>query len=143
MTGGRVVVLGSTGRNFAAGMSGGVAYVLDRHGTFAERCNMGMVGFEGLAEADVIELRAMIDEHQRRTDSPVAARVLGEWDELLARGAFVKVMPHDYKRVLRERAEREHAGLADREQQALAGRAAASNGGLAAERPLDAVGGQP
>ena len=109
MTGGRVVVLGPTGRNFAAGMSGGVAYVLDEDGTFAERCNMGMVGFEELAEADAIELRAMIEEHQRRTDSPVAARVLAEWEQLLGGGAFVKVMPHDYKRVLRELAEAEEA----------------------------------
>jgi glutamate synthase domain-containing protein 2/glutamate synthase domain-containing protein 1/glutamate synthase domain-containing protein 3 len=128
MTGGRVVVLGPTGRNFAAGMSGGAAYVLDEDGTFAKRCNMGMVGFEDLAEADVIELRAMIEEHHRRTDSPVAERVLGEFDALLGRGSFVKVMPHDYKRVLRERAEEE----------ALTARAA-TNGELTA-RPLDAVG---
>ena len=85
MTGGRVVVLGPTGRNFAAGMSGGVAYVLDEEGTFAKRCNMGMVGFEELSAADAIELRAMIEEHRRRTDSPVAARVLAEWEELLGR----------------------------------------------------------
>jgi glutamate synthase domain-containing protein 2/glutamate synthase domain-containing protein 1/glutamate synthase domain-containing protein 3 len=129
MTGGRVVVLGPTGRNFAAGMSGGVAYVLDEDGSFAERCNMGMVGFEELAEADAIELRAMVEEHLRRTDSPVADRVLAEWDQLLARGAFVKVMPHDYKRVLRELAEAEE----------LAARAA-GNGDLSAPRPLDAVG---
>jgi glutamate synthase domain-containing protein 2/glutamate synthase domain-containing protein 1/glutamate synthase domain-containing protein 3 len=129
MTGGRVVVLGRTGRNFAAGMSGGVAYVLDEDGTFAERCNPGMVGFDELAEADAIELRAMIEEHQRRTDSPVAARVLAEWEGLLASGAFVKVMPHDYKRVLRELAEEE----------ALA-KSAAPNGSLAARRSLDAVG---
>jgi len=129
MTGGRVVVLGPTGRNFAAGMSGGVAYVLDEDGTFAKRCNMGMVGFEELSEADMLELRATVEEHQRRTDSPVAARVLGEWDGLLARGAFVKVMPHDYKRVLRER----------EEEQTLAARAAA-NGAMAPSRPLDAVG---
>jgi glutamate synthase domain-containing protein 2/glutamate synthase domain-containing protein 1/glutamate synthase domain-containing protein 3 len=107
MTGGRVVVLGPTGRNFAAGMSGGVAYVLDEQGTFAKRCNMGMVGFDELGAADAIELRAMIEEHLQRTDSPVAARVLAEWDGLLARGAFVKVMPHDYKRVLREQAEQQ------------------------------------
>jgi glutamate synthase domain-containing protein 2/glutamate synthase domain-containing protein 1/glutamate synthase domain-containing protein 3 len=102
MTGGRVVVLGATGRNFAAGMSGGIAYVLDEDGTFAARCNMGMVDLEAPAPGDAIELRAMIDEHGRRTGSPVAARVLGEWERLLARGAFVKVMPRDYKRVLRE-----------------------------------------
>jgi glutamate synthase (NADPH/NADH) large chain/glutamate synthase (ferredoxin) len=103
MTGGRVVVLGPTGRNFAAGMSGGVAYVLDEEGTFAAgHCNMGMVGFDGLDDADALELRTLIEEHSQRTGSPVAARVLADWDGLLARGAFVKVMPHDYKRVLRE-----------------------------------------
>jgi glutamate synthase domain-containing protein 3 len=129
MTGGRVVVLGPTGRNFAAGMSGGVAYVLDEDGSFPKRCNMGMVGFEELAEADAIELRAMVEEHQQRTDSPVAARVLAEWQGLLAKGAFVKVMPHDYRRVLRE--------LAEEEQRAAT---AAENGNLSARRPLDAVG---
>jgi glutamate synthase domain-containing protein 2/glutamate synthase domain-containing protein 1/glutamate synthase domain-containing protein 3 len=102
MTGGRVVVLGPTGRNFAAGMSGGVAYVLDEDGNFAKRCNMGMVGFDELAPADASELRTLIEEHVQRTDSPVGARVLDEWEGLLARNAFVKVMPHDYKRVLRE-----------------------------------------
>jgi glutamate synthase domain-containing protein 3 len=86
-------------------MSGGVAYVLDEDGSFATRCNMGMVGFEEPSAADAIELRAMIEEHRERTGSPVATRVLGAWEELLGRGAFVKVMPHDYKRVLRERAE--------------------------------------
>jgi len=105
MTGGRVVVLGATGLNFAAGMSGGVAYVLDEDGGFAARCNMGMVGFEALAPEDVSELRALIEEHLARTASPVAARVLADWDGLLGRGAFVKVMPHDYKRVLAEQAE--------------------------------------
>ena len=104
MTGGRVVVLGPTGRNFAAGMSGGVAYVLDEDGSFTRRCNMGMVGFEPLSPEDAAELRALVREHATRTDSPVAARVLGEFEDLLARGAFVKVMPHDYKRVLAERA---------------------------------------
>jgi glutamate synthase domain-containing protein 2/glutamate synthase domain-containing protein 1/glutamate synthase domain-containing protein 3 len=129
MTGGRVVVLGPTGRNFAAGMSGGVAYVLDEDGSFAERCNMGMVGFEAPSEADALELRTMIEEHGRRTDSPVAARVLAEWGGLLAKEAFVKVMPHDYKRVMRELAEEEaRAALA------------AENGDLSAPRPLDAVG---
>jgi glutamate synthase domain-containing protein 2/glutamate synthase domain-containing protein 1/glutamate synthase domain-containing protein 3 len=104
MTGGRVVVLGPTGRNFAAGMSGGVAYVLDEDGGLAKRCNMGMVGFEPPSPEDAAELRALVEEHARRTDSPVAARVLAEFDELIARGAFVKVMPHDYKRVLAEHA---------------------------------------
>jgi len=107
MTGGRVVVLGPTGRNFAAGMSGGVAYVLDEDGSFAARCNMGMVGFEEPSEADAIELREMISEHEQRTDSLLARDVLARFERLLAAGAFVKVMPHDYKRVLRELAQAE------------------------------------
>jgi glutamate synthase domain-containing protein 2/glutamate synthase domain-containing protein 1/glutamate synthase domain-containing protein 3 len=100
MTGGRVVVLGQTGRNFAAGMSGGIAYVLDEDGRFAGRCNMELVGFEQLDEVDIEVIRSLVEEHLRRTDSPVAARVLGQWDESLPR--FVKVMPHDYKRALAE-----------------------------------------
>jgi glutamate synthase domain-containing protein 2/glutamate synthase domain-containing protein 1/glutamate synthase domain-containing protein 3 len=130
MTGGRVVVLGPTGRNFAAGMSGGIAYVLDEDGMFPTRCNMGMVGFEELSSADAIELRAMIEEHGQRTGSPVAASVLERWSELLEAGAFVKVMPHDYRRVLRELAAEE----------ALAA-SAATNGSSETLRPLDAVGG--
>jgi glutamate synthase (NADPH/NADH) large chain/glutamate synthase (ferredoxin) len=98
MTGGRVVVLGPTGRNFAAGMSGGVAYVLDPDGTFEKRCNMSIVSFEEIDEADAIELRDLIAEHERRTGSTVAARVLADWDAMLPR--FVKVMPNDYRRVL-------------------------------------------
>jgi glutamate synthase (NADPH/NADH) large chain/glutamate synthase (ferredoxin) len=102
MTGGRVVVLGPTGRNFAAGMSGGIAYVLDERGEFPARCNMGMVGFDEISQSDAIELRAMIEEHERHTDSPVARDVLARFEQLLAAGSFVKVMPHDYKRVLLE-----------------------------------------
>jgi glutamate synthase domain-containing protein 2/glutamate synthase domain-containing protein 1/glutamate synthase domain-containing protein 3 len=129
MTGGRVVVLGPTGRNFAAGMSGGAAYVLDEDGTFERRCNMGMVGFEELDQADAIELRAMISEHYARTESPVAARVLAQWQQLLEKGAFVKVMPHDYKRVLAELAEKEARAAT-----------ASDNGAGAAPERLDAVG---
>jgi glutamate synthase domain-containing protein 2/glutamate synthase domain-containing protein 1/glutamate synthase domain-containing protein 3 len=105
MTGGRVVVLGPTGRNFAAGMSGGIAYVLDEVGAFAARCNMGMVGFEELSQADAIELRTLIEEHVLHTDSPIGRDALERFESLLRAGAFVKVMPHDYKRVLRELAE--------------------------------------
>ena len=107
MTGGRAVILGPTGRNFAAGMSGGVAYVLDDDGRFESRCNMGLVGFEEISEADAIELHELIEEHHLRTQSPVAARVLREWADVLPR--FVKVMPHDYKRALAELAEEEEA----------------------------------
>jgi glutamate synthase domain-containing protein 3 len=100
MTGGRVVVLGPTGRNFAAGMSGGVAYVLDEDGHFEHRCNMELVGFDPLENDDVEAIHALVAEHAERTGSPVAARVLESWDEL--RPKFVKVMPHDYKRALAE-----------------------------------------
>jgi glutamate synthase (NADPH/NADH) large chain/glutamate synthase (ferredoxin) len=102
MTGGRVVVLGRTGRNFAAGMSGGIAYVLDEDGSFAERCNMGMVGFDEISEWDATELRGLVEEHAQRTGSTVARRVLDMWADTLPK--FVKVMPHDYKRVLAEMA---------------------------------------
>ena len=103
MTGGRIVVLGPTGRNFAAGMSGGIAYVLDEAGTFAARCNLELVDLETVEPGDELELCELIEEHHLRTLSPVAARVLAEWDLLLPR--FVKVIPRDYKRVLHEEAE--------------------------------------
>jgi glutamate synthase domain-containing protein 3 len=107
MTGGRAVILGRTGRNFAAGMSGGIAYVLDEDGTFEQRCNMGLVGFEEIEESEAIELHELIEEHHLRTRSTVAARVLREWADHLPR--FKKVMPHDYKRALRELAEAQAA----------------------------------
>jgi glutamate synthase domain-containing protein 3 len=100
MTGGRVVVLGRTGRNFAAGMSGGIAYVLDEDGGFGGRCNMELVGFEPCSDEDEAALRELVEEHAERTGSPVAARVLADWDATLPR--FTKVMPHDYKRALAE-----------------------------------------
>ncbi|MDA0183939.1 glutamate synthase large subunit [Solirubrobacter phytolaccae] len=105
MTGGRAIVLGPTGRNFAAGMSGGVAYVLDEDDTFEQRCNMGLVGFDPIEESDAIELHNLIEEHAERTGSPVAQRILDAWDDYLPR--FKKVMPHDYKRALKEMAEAE------------------------------------
>ncbi len=108
MTGGRVVVLGPTGRNFAAGMSGGLAFVLDEDNTFAGRVNPEMADqLEALDEGDAIELRALVAEHAERTGSPVARRILDAWDELLP--AFVKIFPTDYKRVLAERAAAEAA----------------------------------
>jgi glutamate synthase domain-containing protein 2/glutamate synthase domain-containing protein 1/glutamate synthase domain-containing protein 3 len=104
MTGGRVVVLGMTGRNFAAGMSGGIAYVLDKSGTFHERCNMGIVDLESPSADDFEEIHALVKEHYERTDSSVAKDVLDNW-KLLER-AWVKVMPQDFKRVLAEREEK-------------------------------------
>src|ERR671920_740561 len=104
MTGGRVVVLGTTGRNFAAGMSGGPAFFPDEAGAFPARCNKELVDLEEPTDADFEEIRALVMEHAARTASPVAERALGEWDKL--RGSWVKVFPRDYKRVLREAAER-------------------------------------
>ena len=104
MTGGRVVVLGPTGRNFGAGMSGGIAYVLDEEGRLSGRCNTELVGFDAFDEADYIELRDLVAEHHARTHSAVAERVLDDWDVVKLR--FVKVMPHDYKRVLEEAAQK-------------------------------------
>ena len=98
MTGGAVVVLGTTGRNFAAGMSGGIAYVLDEDGGFEERCNPELVGLEALGPADALLVRELVEEHERRTGSDVAARLLDDWEEAQLR--FVKVMPHDYRAAL-------------------------------------------
>jgi glutamate synthase domain-containing protein 2/glutamate synthase domain-containing protein 1/glutamate synthase domain-containing protein 3 len=98
MTGGTVVVLGRTGRNFAAGMSGGIAYVLDEDGTFAERCNPELVGLESLEPNDIRTLRELIEEHERRTESPLADRLLDCWQKTQLQ--FVKVMPHDYRLAL-------------------------------------------
>ncbi len=102
MTGGRAVILGPTGRNFAAGMSGGVAYVWDPDGTFPARCNLGTVELDPVEDdEDISELREMIELHQEYTRSRVAAGVLADWPDVLDQ--FVKVMPTDYKRVLAER----------------------------------------
>ncbi len=87
MTGGVVVVLGPTGRNFAAGMSGGIAYVLDEDGRFAERCNQEQVGLEELDADDVLVVQALVEEHRERTGSTLPV----DFD------AFVKVMPHEYR----------------------------------------------
>ncbi|MGH2857807.1 MAG: glutamate synthase-related protein, partial [Solirubrobacteraceae bacterium] len=102
MTGGRVVVLGPTGYNFAAGMSGGIAYVYDRDSRFRGRCNMELVDFEELTDADEAEVKALLSEHAARTGSLVARNVLASWERRSER--FVKVMPRDYRRVLEERA---------------------------------------
>jgi len=101
MTGGRVVVLGKTGRNFAAGMSGGIAYVLDLNGDFSYYCNQDMVELTILTDyEDVRELQGMISTHWKHTKSAIAERVLVNWDEYLPK--FVKVLPLEYKKVLNE-----------------------------------------
>ena len=96
MTGGHVVVLGPTGRNFAAGMSGGIAYVLDPDGTFSSRCNQTLVGLEGLGDDDARIVYALLLEHRERTGSRAAANVLAHFGA----APFVKVIPHDYKAAL-------------------------------------------
>ena len=98
MTKGLAVILGRAGRNFAAGMSGGVAYVLDEDGTFETRCNKGMVGIDPLTDDDRQTLRTLVERHQKLTGSAVATRLLADWDGALAQ--FRKVMPTDYKAVL-------------------------------------------
>ena len=103
MTGGRVVVLGSTGRNFAAGMSGGIAYVLDTAHTFASKVNQEMVELGKVTDPrEIAELRGLIEDHRHYTGSEVADRVLHDFHHLLP--LFVRVMPYDYKRVLEEEA---------------------------------------
>jgi glutamate synthase (NADPH/NADH) large chain len=117
MTGGTVVVLGKTGRNFAAGMSGGIAYVYDEDGQFANRCNTAMVSMEKVLDAteqeattdraiwhrgqtDEAQLRKLLEEHNRWTGSKRARELLDNWAQ--ARGKFVKIFPNEYKRALGE-----------------------------------------
>ena len=115
MTGGRVAVLGATGRNFAAGMSGGIAYVLDIDGGFRLNCNTDMADVLPLeAEADIEELRGMVERHLRYTDSPRAAQILDGWAEMIPR--FVKIYPRDYRRM--------HEAVARVQQEGLTGEAA-------------------
>ena len=111
MTGGRTVILGPTGRNFAAGMSGGIAYVWDREGDFNLRCNLELVALEKVEDPDdIAEVRELIEKHQQFTGSPVAESVLADWDNFLSQ--LVKVMPTDYKRVLEEQKAKQAAETA-------------------------------
>ena len=104
MTRGRVVVLGPTGRNFAAGMSGGEAFVLDERGEFKSLCNQDMVELERVeSDEDIESLRRLLETHHHHTGSANARRVLDDWAGMLPK--FVRVMPRDYKRILAERAE--------------------------------------
>jgi glutamate synthase domain-containing protein 2/glutamate synthase domain-containing protein 1/glutamate synthase domain-containing protein 3 len=127
MTGGTVAVLGRTGRNFAAGMSGGVAYVYDEDGSFAARCNLSMVALEKVlphaeqaagspaaawhrGQGDEQQLRKLVEDHHRWTGSLRAREILDDWPA--ARARFVKVFPHEYKRALLQSAERAAAAQA-------------------------------
>ncbi|MEI6863531.1 MAG: hypothetical protein WCK38_03925, partial [Candidatus Omnitrophota bacterium] len=97
-TGGHVAILGKTGRNFAAGMSGGVAYVYDADGNFRPRCNKEMVDLEALGENDRAVLKEMVEIHYKYTNSSVAREIL---DNFISRTKlFVKVIPKEYKRIL-------------------------------------------
>jgi len=113
MTGGRVVVLGHTGRNFAAGMSGGVAFVYDADSTLATNLNAEMVELENIDVEDADWLQQIISTHVEATDSAVGQRVLADWDT--EQRKFVKVMPRDYKRVMTAIAEAQASGLTDTE----------------------------
>lgn len=110
MTGGRVVVLGATGKNFAAGMSGGVAYVLDSENSLYRNLNKEMILIEKLeSKFDITELRSMIEEHVRATDSPLGRRILEHFTEMLPQ--FKKIIPKDYKRMLALSSRLEDRGL--------------------------------
>ena len=101
MTGGRVVIIGPTGRNFAAGMSGGIAYVWDRGGLLHKNCNHGMVDLLKVEEQkDILELKSLIEKHFKYTNSTVAEGILKDWHKCV--GQFIKVYPRDYRRVLEE-----------------------------------------
>jgi len=117
MTGGRVVVLGPTGRNFAAGMSGGVAYVLDSDGEFIPRCNKEMVGLTVLSlvedPAEAQAVRAMIERHVQWTQSAHAKRILERWTEHVPK--FVRVLPHDFRRVVEAQRKMRATGLSPEE----------------------------
>ena len=102
MTGGRVIVLGSTGRNFASGMSGGIAYIYDIEGTLSDRCNHDLVDLESPGEQDITYLHQMVSRHRHLTGSPLAARILEQWTNQVDH--FVKVMPRDYKAALEKMA---------------------------------------
>jgi glutamate synthase (NADPH/NADH) large chain len=98
MTGGCVVILGDTGRNFAAGMSGGIAYVYDVKHAFSGQCNMEMIDLDKPDDADREMLKSMISQHHIYTKSPVAGFILNDWENQLVH--FTKVFPKDYKKVL-------------------------------------------
>jgi glutamate synthase (ferredoxin) len=114
MTGGRVVVLGPTGKNFAAGMSGGIAYVLDEAGTFPGNCNREMVKLFKLEDAEEIAVvRELVRKHHEYTGSERSREVLATWERMVPR--FVKVYPNDYRRVIETQKRFKLAGLSDEE----------------------------
>ncbi|HEU4759166.1 MAG TPA: glutamate synthase-related protein, partial [Dehalococcoidia bacterium] len=143
MTGGRVVVIGRTGRNFAAGMSGGVAYVYDADGDFASRGNLEMVSLEKLEEPEDLDLvRGLMERHRQYTGSAVADGLLRQWPDIAER--FVKVMPNDYRRVLEEQRQAREAEAVESRRDGARGK---GNGARAAKvsaavRPLGSAKGK-
>jgi glutamate synthase (ferredoxin) len=116
MTGGRVAVLGKTGKNFAAGMSGGIAYVLDENSDLYKKLNKGLVSFEAVTEKyDVIELKEMISEHVKYTNSAKGKHILENFLEYLPK--FKKIIPHDYRRMLLTIVQMEEKGLSSEQAQ--------------------------
>jgi glutamate synthase (ferredoxin) len=113
MTGGTVVVLGEVGPNFAAGMSGGVAYVYDELRTLGQRCNHDMVDLERPSDAELEQVRLLIEEHVSRTSSPRGIKLLYQFAD--ARQHFVKVIPREYRKIM-ERADQEQASGLSREE---------------------------
>ncbi len=111
MTGGRVVILGKTGRNFAAGMSGGIAYVYDPQGDFRSRCNMGMVQLEELGGPDLAVIEELLLDHHRYTQSSLARQILANF--IIETRKFVKVIPVEYKRILEKKEAEEELELAE------------------------------
>ncbi|SDK28813.1 glutamate synthase (NADPH/NADH) large chain [Catalinimonas alkaloidigena] len=109
MTGGRVVVLGETGRNFAAGMSGGVAYIYDPHENFPSQCNKELVELEALEEEDKELVRELVENHAMYTESALAQGLLENWEKEI--GSFIKVMPREYKAVLQRRRQQQEEVL--------------------------------
>ncbi|MFY0654868.1 MAG: glutamate synthase large subunit [Cyclobacteriaceae bacterium] len=105
MTGGKVLILGNVGKNFAAGMSGGIAYVFNPNDTFEVNCNREMVDIDPLDDNDFADVKAMIEEHLAETDSKMASYILNDWEALSK--YFIKVMPHDLKRVMAEQQQKE------------------------------------
>ncbi len=111
MTGGRVVVIGPTGRNFAAGMSGGIAYVWDIEGNFRDKCNLEMVGLEELSDEDEETVFQLLHNHYKYTKSSVAEEIIKNFQK--EKRKFIKVMPHEYKRILQQKQLEERLGLTE------------------------------
>jgi glutamate synthase (NADPH/NADH) large chain len=108
MTGGRALILGKTGRNFAAGMSGGIAWVYDSDNSFVENCNTEMVDLDPLSPRDEVEILSLLKKHVQLTQSQVAKYILDDWAQQSS--SFIKVFPKEYKKVLLERELQQSAG---------------------------------